>query len=48
MRITERITENTQNFGQRRPVVIGFLEDSVTQGCFELYRKDADNLETES
>lgn len=47
MRITERITENTRNFGQRRPVVIGFLGDSVTQGCFELYRKDADNLETE-
>ncbi len=47
MRITERITENTQNFGQRRPVVIGFLGDSVTQGCFELYRKDENTLETE-
>lgn len=47
MKITARITENVQNFGQKRPVVIGFLGDSVTQGCFELYRKDEESLETE-
>ncbi len=28
------------------PITIAFLGDSVTQGCFELYKFDKDNIET--
>lgn len=47
MKITERIKENANNPGQYRPVTIGFLGDSVTQGCFELYSTGEESLETE-
>lgn len=47
MRITEKIRERAKNPGQHRPVTIGFLGDSVTQGCFELYSTGAESLETE-
>lgn len=47
MRITERIQENAKEIGQHRPIVMGFLGDSVTQGCFELYRTGENSLETE-
>lgn len=47
MRIRERIRECVREFGQHRPIVIGFLGDSVTQGCFELYRTGEDSIETE-
>lgn len=47
MRIAERIKENISRPGQCRPVTIGFLGDSVTQGCFELYSTGEDSLETE-
>ncbi len=47
MRIRERIRECARELGQHRPIVIGFLGDSVTQGCFELYRTGEDSIETE-
>ncbi len=47
MRIAERIRENVGRPGQNRPVTIGFLGDSVTQGCFELYSTGEDSIETE-
>lgn len=47
MRITERIRENAREVGQHRPVTIGFLGDSVTQGCFELYSTGETSFETE-
>ena len=47
MKITERIKENSQNPGKHRPIVIGFLGDSVTQGCFEIYLTGENSLETE-
>lgn len=47
MQITQRITENAHSPGQHRPIVLGFLGDSVTQGCFELYRSGKDSLDTE-
>ena len=47
MKITERIKENAKELGKHRPIVIGFLGDSVTQGCFELYSTGENSLETE-
>lgn len=47
MRIAERIRENIRRPGQCRPVTIGFLGDSVTQGCFELYSTGEESIETE-
>lgn len=47
MRIAERIRENIGRPGQCRPVTIGFLGDSVTQGCFELYSTGEESIETE-
>ena len=38
MKIIEKLTAKSRdNFGNRSPV-IAFLGDSVTQGCFEIYR----------
>ena len=47
MQIRERIKECISEPGQHRPIVIGFLGDSVTQGCFEIYRTGEDSIETE-
>ena len=45
MKIIELLTKKSQdNFGNRSPV-IAFLGDSVTQGCFEIYR-DGELLRT--
>ena len=45
MKIIECLTNKSRdNFGNRSPV-IAFLGDSVTQGCFEIYR-DGDLLRT--
>ncbi len=44
MQITEKISEKCKNIKQP-PIVISFIGDSVTQGCFELYAK-GDGLET--
>ncbi len=47
MKLMERLKEATQNFGRCRPIVLGFLGDSVTQGCFELYTPTETSIETE-
>ncbi len=47
MKIADRIRENAKEIGQHRPIVIGFLGDSITQGCFEIYRTGEASLETE-
>lgn len=47
MRITEKFRENARELGKHRPITIGFLGDSVTQGCFELYNTSEQSLETE-
>ena len=47
MNITSRIRENAQEPGKHRPIVIGFLGDSVTQGCFELYKTGDTSFDTE-
>lgn len=45
MKIMERIREKAADNMSCSGVTIAFLGDSVTQGCFELYKKD-DNIET--
>ena len=46
MKIIEKMAgKSRDNWGQRG-VVIGFLGDSVTQGCFELYLKNDGGIET--
>lgn len=47
MKITEKIRENVEEMGKHRPIVMGFLGDSVTQGCFELYRTGETTYDTE-
>jgi lysophospholipase L1-like esterase len=47
MRFTERIKEKNGDMGHYRPLVIGFLGDSVTQGCFELYKTKKTDYDTE-
>lgn len=38
MRITEKFAKKAQNNREEAPVTIAFFGDSVTQGCFELYK----------
>lgn len=47
MRITKRIQENAKEIGQHRPIIMAFLGDSITQGCFEVYPTGEKSLETE-
>lgn len=46
MKLVERMKKISSSPKENRPIVIGFLGDSVTQGCFELYRTE-DSFETE-
>lgn len=47
MRITEKIKESAEKVGMHRPIVMGFLGDSITQGCFELYKTGENSMQTE-
>lgn len=47
MRITERLKEKAQDINAHSPIVISFLGDSVTQGCFELYPTGEKTFQTE-
>ena len=47
MKITDKIKEKSKYIRGESPVVIGFLGDSVTHGCFEIYRSGAEAIETE-
>ena len=46
MKITERICEKAKNNSSSKPILISFLGDSVTQGCFELYSTGNDDFQT--
>lgn len=43
MKIVEKMTTK-RNMQREKPVTIAFLGDSVTQGCFECYMKDANSV----
>ena len=46
MKIIEKIVAKKKNLAQCEGVTIAFLGDSVTQGCFEIYRKENNSIET--
>ncbi|MBQ7839967.1 MAG: hypothetical protein IJ390_05715 [Lachnospiraceae bacterium] len=46
MNIINKIKEKAANNAGTGNVTIAFLGDSVTQGCFELYKKQDGNIET--
>lgn len=46
MNIVKKIVEKQNNNYEKPGVTIAFLGDSVTQGCFEVYRKSEKELET--
>lgn len=46
MKIMEIFSRKQKNNSDHPGVTIAFLGDSVTQGCFEVYRKDAQTIET--
>lgn len=46
MKIIEKIIEKQENLLNSQPITIGFLGDSVTQGCFECYLTSPTSLET--
>ncbi len=47
MNIIEKIIAKKYDVKNVDPVTIAFLGDSVTQGCFELYKTSPDSFETE-
>lgn len=46
MKIINKIIKKSKD-GREPPVTIAFLGDSVTQGCFELYKTDERSFQTE-
>ena len=46
MRITEKLAAKLRNNWEENGVTLAFLGDSVTQGCFEIYRKLNGDIET--
>lgn len=46
MRIIEKMAKKTADHMNNEGVVIAFLGDSVTQGCFEIYKKENNEIET--
>ncbi|MCQ2436465.1 MAG: GDSL-type esterase/lipase family protein [Clostridia bacterium] len=46
MKITEKLKRKQDSMFGTAPVTIAFLGDSVTQGCFECYKKTSDAIET--
>lgn len=46
MKIIEKMTEKAQDHFHHEGVTIAFLGDSVTQGCFEIYKKENNEIET--
>ena len=46
MKITEKLSAKLNDNRNNEGVVIAFLGDSVTQGCFELYKKENNVVET--
>ena len=46
MKIIEKMAQRAKDNAGCEGVTIAFLGDSVTQGCFEIYRTGPDTLET--
>ena len=46
MKITEKLKAKSQNMYDAEAVTIAFLGDSVTQGCFEIYKSTPTSIET--
>ncbi|MBQ4145168.1 MAG: GDSL family lipase [Clostridia bacterium] len=46
MKVLEKIVKKQNDNKNNAGVTIAFLGDSVTQGCFEVYRKSEDSIET--
>lgn len=46
MKIVEKLKKKAQSNGTEAPVTIAFLGDSVTQGCFELYKTGEASFKT--
>ena len=46
MKIIEKMARKTADHMNNEGVVIAFLGDSVTQGCFEIYKKANNQIET--
>ncbi len=46
MRIIEKMAKKTADHMNNEGVTIAFLGDSVTQGCFEIYKKENRRIET--
>lgn len=46
MRIIEKMAKKTADHMNNEGVLIAFLGDSVTQGCFEIYKKENNQIET--
>lgn len=46
MKIIEKIARKAKDHYNNEGVTIAFLGDSVTQGCFEIYKKENNEIET--
>ena len=46
MEILKKMAQKTRNNAGCEGVTIAFLGDSVTQGCFEIYKKNDGSIET--
>ena len=46
MKFLEKLSAKAADKTGKAPVTIAFLGDSVTQGCFELYKKNDGSIET--
>lgn len=46
MKIIEKFNEKQKSLENAKPITIAFLGDSVTQGCFEVFRLNKEQLET--
>lgn len=46
MKITQKLAAKTASHMNHEGVTIAFLGDSVTQGCFEIYKKENNAIET--
>lgn len=46
MKIIEKMARKTADHMNNEGVTIAFLGDSVTQGCFEIYKKENNEIET--
>ena len=46
MKTLQKITAKANDHFNHEGVTIAFLGDSVTQGCFEIYKKENNEIET--